>query len=77
MRIEANHAESLKANQLQPGAVPDVELRNEQAEIDMARARLAALQSLPQQPPQVRVDWEIRMLQDGIRALWARPLIEN
>ena len=75
--LEANYAESLKANQQEAGAVPDVELRREQAEIQVAKARLAALQSLPQQSPQVRVEWQIRMLQDDIRALWARPLIED
>jgi hypothetical protein len=75
--LETNYAESLKANQLQAGAVPDVELRREQAEINVAKARLASLQSLSQQSPQVRVEWEIRMLQDDIRALWARPLIED
>jgi hypothetical protein len=62
---------------LQAGAVPDVELRREQAEISVAKARLAALQALPQQSPQVRVEWQIRMLQDDIRALWARPLIQD
>jgi hypothetical protein len=75
--LETNYAESLKANQLQAGAVADVELRREQAEISVAKAKLAALQSLNQQSPQVRVEWEIRMLQDDIRALWARPLIED
>lgn len=75
--LETNHAESIKANQLQAGTVPEVELRREQAEINVAKARLAALQSLSQQSPQVRVEWEIRMLQDDIRALWARPLIED
>jgi hypothetical protein len=75
--LETNYAESVKANQLQPGAVKDVELRREQAEINVAKARLAALQALPQQPPDVRIEWEIRMLQDDIRALWARPIIED
>jgi hypothetical protein len=75
--LEANYAESLKANQLEASAVADVELRREQAEINVAKARLAALQALPQQSPQVRIEWEIRMLQDDIRALWARPLIED
>lgn len=74
---ETNYAESIKANQLQAGAVPDVELRREQAEIAVAKARLAALRVLAQQPPQVRVEWQIRMLQDDIRALWARPLIQD
>jgi hypothetical protein len=75
--LEVNNTESLKANQQQAGAVADVELRREQAEINVAKARLAALKALPQQTPQVRVEWEIRMLQDDIRALWARPLIED
>ncbi len=75
--LETNHAESIKANQLQAGSVSDVELRREEAEISVAKARLAALRALPQQSPQVRVEWEIRMLQDDIRALWARPLIED
>jgi hypothetical protein len=75
--LEANHSESLKANELQAGAVPDVELRRETAEIAVAKARLAALRALPQQLPEVRIQWEIRMLQDDIRALWARPLIED
>jgi hypothetical protein len=74
---ETNYAESIKANQLQTGAVPDVELRREKAEIAVAKARLAALRVLSQQPPQVRVEWRIRMLQDDIRALWARPLIQD
>jgi hypothetical protein len=75
--MEANHADSLKANQLQEGAVSAVNLGNEQAEINVAKARLAALRSLSQQPPEVRVDWEISMLQNDIRALWARPLIRD
>jgi hypothetical protein len=75
--LETNYAESLKANQLQAGAVSDVELRREQAVISLAKARLAALQALPQQSPQIRIEWEIRMLQDDIRALWSRPMIEG
>jgi hypothetical protein len=75
--LEANHAESINANQLQDGAVSTATLRNEQAEIDVAKARLAALRALAQQPPEVRIEWEIRMLQDDIRALWARPLIQD
>ncbi len=75
--LETNHAESIKANQLQAGSVSEVELHREEAEINVAKARLAALRALPQQSPQVRVEWEIRMLQDDIRALWARPLIED
>ena len=75
--LETNYSESLKANQQEAGAVADVELRRVQAEISVAKARLAALRALPQQTPQVRIEWEIRMLQDDIRALWARPLIED
>jgi hypothetical protein len=75
--LEANHADSIKANQLQNGAVPAATLRNEQAEINVAKARLAALRALAQQPPDVRIEWEIRMLHDDIRALWARPLIQD
>jgi predicted outer membrane protein len=75
--LEVNYSESLKANQLQDGTVPDLELRREQAQIAVAKARLAALRVLSQQPPQVRVEWQIRMLQDDIRALWARPLIQD
>jgi predicted outer membrane protein len=75
--LEADYDEAIKANQLQAGAVPDVELRREQAEINVAKVRLAALKMLPQQSPQARVEWEIRMLQDDIHALWARPLIED
>src|SRR5439155_17555813 len=74
--LEANHSESLKANQLQAGAVSDFAIHREQAEIDVAKARLAALQSLAEQPPAVRIEWEIGLLQDDIRALWARPLIQ-
>ena len=75
--LETNHAESLKANELQAGSVSNVDLRREKAEIAVAKARLAALQGLPYQSPEVRIQWEIRMLQDDIRALWARPLIED
>jgi hypothetical protein len=75
--LEVNYGESLKANQLQNGTVPDLELRREQAEIAVAKARLAALRVLSQQPPQVRVEWQIRMLQDDIRGLWARPLVQD
>jgi len=75
--FETNYSEALKANQQQAGAVPDVELHREQAEIAVAKAKLAALRVLSQQPPQVRVEWQIRMLQDDVRALWARPLIQD
>lgn len=49
----------------------------EEARKQLSQARLAALRALAQQPPEVRVQWEIRQLQDEIRALWARPLIED
>jgi hypothetical protein len=75
--LEADHAESLKANKVEAGAVSDFELRREQAEINVAKARLAALKVLAQQPPEVRVQWEISQLQDEIRALWARPMLED
>jgi hypothetical protein len=74
---EADYAESVKANSIQAGAVPDVELRREYAEIAVAKARLASLKALAQQPPEVRMQWEISQLQDQIRALWARPLIQD
>ena len=75
--LESDHAESLKANKLEAGSVPDIELRREVAEINVAKARLAALKALAQQPPEVRVQWQISQLQDEVRALWARPLIED
>jgi hypothetical protein len=75
--LQKDHAESIKANKLEAGAVADAELRREQAEIAVAQARLAALKSLDQQPPEVRVKWELGQLQDQVRALWARPLIED
>jgi hypothetical protein len=75
--LETIHAESLKANELQAGTVSDAEIRREQAEINVAKARLAALKALPQQPPEVRIQWQIGQLQDQVRALWARPLIED
>jgi hypothetical protein len=43
----------------------------------VAKARLASLKALAQQPPEIRMQWEISQLQDQIRALWARPLIED
>jgi hypothetical protein len=71
--IVAVHDQSLQANKLQPGTVPGPKLRREQAEIDVAVARLAALQSLAQQPLEVRIQWQIARLQDDVRSLWARP----
>ncbi len=75
--LEANHAESIKANTIQAGTVTDAELRRELAEIAVAKARVAALKVVSQQSPEVRIQWEIGQLQDQIRALWARPLIED
>ncbi len=75
--LETTHAESLKANKFQAGTVPDVQLQREQAEIALAKARLSVLKVLNQQPPEVRVQWELAELQDQIRSLWARPLIEE
>jgi len=75
--LEADHAESLKANGLQANAVPAPELRREEAEITVAKARLAALKVIGREPAGVQVQWEIGQLQDQIRALWARPLIED
>ncbi len=72
-----NHKQSLQANQLQAGSVPDPVLRRQQAQIDLAKARLAALQSLAEQPLPVRLEWQIRQLQDDVQALWARPLIQD
>lgn len=75
--LEADHAKSLEANRLAAGAVSDLKLRNEVAEINLAKARLAAMQSMAQQPLEVRIQWQIALLQDEIRALWARPHIED
>ncbi len=75
--LESDHNQSLQANKLQPGSVAEPQLRLEQAQIAVAKARLAALQLLPQQPIEARLEWEICQLQDDIRALWARPLITD
>ena len=75
--MQVNHAESMKANQIQAGAVSDVALRREQAEIELAKARVAALKSLAQQPADVQLAWQIRFLQDDIGALRARPIRED
>jgi hypothetical protein len=75
--LQENEAKSLQANKIQPGVVPDVELKRQHGEIEVAKARLAALKLLASQPPEVRIEWQIRMLQDDIRSLWARPLIED
>jgi hypothetical protein len=52
-------------------------LLREQAEIAVAKARLAMLKSLHEQPVEVRLQCEITQLQDQVRALWNRPLIED
>jgi hypothetical protein len=75
--MQSNFDEANKANKIQADSVPEVQLRRAQASIDVAKARLAALKALDQQPPEVRIQWEIGQLQDQIRALWARPLIED
>jgi hypothetical protein len=75
--LEAEYAGSVKANSIQAGSVADVELRRAAAEVAVAKARLASLKDLAQQPPEIRMQWEIGQLQDQIRALWARPLIED
>ena len=41
------------------------------------RARVAALKAIGREPAGVQVRWEIGQLQDQVRALWARPLIED
>ena len=75
--LETDHAESIKANGIQANAVPATELRREQAEIAVAKARVAALKAIGREPAGVQVRWEIGQLQDQVRALWARPLIED
>jgi hypothetical protein len=75
--LEADYAEAVKANKIQAGAVSEAEIRREQAEIAVAKARLAAMKAVGQQSPEVRMQWQISQLQDQIRALWARPLIED
>ena len=75
--LEDDYSEATKANSASPGAVPGPELTRQKAEIAVAKARLAALKALAQQPPEVRIQWQISQLQDEVRALWARPLIED
>ena len=75
--LEADHAESIKANSLQANSVPATELQREVAEIAVAEARLAAIKGIGREPASVQMQWEIGQLQDQIRALWARPLIED
>jgi hypothetical protein len=75
--LQAQQKASLEANKLSAGAVSDLEMRREAAEIAVAKARLAAFKLLAQQSPEVRMQWEINQLQDQVRALWARPLIED
>jgi hypothetical protein len=75
--LEADHAESIKANSLQANSVPAAELKREAAEIAVAKARLAAIKAISREPAGVQMQWEIGQLQDQVRALWARPLIED
>jgi hypothetical protein len=75
--LEAQYKASLEANKVAAGAVSDLDIRREAAEVAVAKARLAAFKSLAAQPPEVRMQWEINQLQDQVRALWARPLIED
>jgi hypothetical protein len=75
--LEADYTESQKANSIATGSVPEAELKRQQAEVAVAKARLAALKALGQQPADVQLKWELSQLQDQIRALWARPLIED
>lgn len=74
---QGSYTKSIEANKLAAGSVPDLELRKEQAELNVAKARLAAVRLLQNQSPEVRMQWQINQLQDQIRALWARPLIED
>lgn len=75
--LEDDYNEAVKANSASPGAVPGPEIARAKAEIAVAKARLASLKALAQQPLEVRVQWQISQLQDEVRALWARPLIED
>jgi hypothetical protein len=75
--LEVAHNKSLEANRIAAGAVPPIDLENEVAEINVAKARLAVLQAIANQPAEVRIQWQIGQLQDQIRALWARPMIED
>ncbi len=72
-----DYNKSLEANKIAAGAVPDLQVQLEAAELAAAKARLAVVRALGQQPAEVRVQWQIAQLQDEIRALRARPLIEN
>lgn len=74
---EQEYQESLRANSIDQSAVPEVMVQREQAKIAVAKSRLAMLQQLNGQPVDVRLQWEIRQLQDEVRALWNRPLIED
>jgi hypothetical protein len=75
--LETDYKAGLESNKLAPGSVTELEMRREAAEVAVARSRLAALQSLASQPPEVRMQWQIDRLQDEVRALWARPLIQD
>ncbi len=74
---EVKLEESLRANSIDQSAIPEVILRRERAEIEVAKARLAMLMQLNEQPVDVRLQWEIRQLQDEVRALWNRPLLQD
>lgn len=74
---EEKFQESMRANRIQAGTIPEVLLRQERAELDVAKTRLALLKTLHEQPVDVRLQWEIRELQDEVRALWNRPLLED
>jgi hypothetical protein len=75
--LVAEQKASIEANRVASGAVSELDMRRDAAEIAVAKAKLAALKSLANQPPEVRMQWQIGELQDQIRALWARPLIED
>jgi hypothetical protein len=75
--LETDHAESVKANNLQANSVPAAELQREAAEIVVAKTRLAALKAIGREPAATQMQWQIGQLQDQVRALWARPLIED
>jgi hypothetical protein len=74
---QTDYNKSLEANKLVAGAVPELQVELQAAELGVAKARLAAARALQNQPADVRMQWQINQLQDQIRALWARPLIED
>jgi hypothetical protein len=75
--LEAQRKRLQEANKLTAGAVSDLDLRLAAAQTAVAKAQLAALKALADQPAEVRMQWQIKQLQDEVRALWARPLIED